>query len=379
MSTPDQPATPPLTRRQLREIRNTGTTPVIPPADEQTREDVVEPAVAPEPAASEPGASEEVGPEDVAQEDVAPEADQPEVVEPAVVAVLAEEPELRSEPEPEAGEPGSDAGADLSGFEERLAEASVPDAPVVAPEPPHDLGVAPLTRRQAREHERIRTASVPIITPDAAPLAAAPTATPPLTKGAPDEASSERRDVIAEVPGSGQSDAEAPAPSVVVNPHLGSGLLEGEPPVVELPPSFDQLITRAPSGTGSTSTPNALILSQTPSAAPLVAPVTATGEVLITGSFDLPEGLGSVGHAPGIHDGKEADAVLVDGELPAASSPTPIAASAAISTVRSNDEIIRPPAPEKGSRLVLALALTAGALLITVAGLLVLAFTTGAL
>ena len=29
-----------------------------------------------------------------------------------------------------------------------------------------DLGVAPLTRRQARQQERIRTASVPVITPD---------------------------------------------------------------------------------------------------------------------------------------------------------------------------------------------------------------------
>jgi hypothetical protein len=127
----------------------------------------------------------------------------------------------------------------------------------------------------------------------------------------------------------------------------------------------------------SSSTPNALILSQTPAAAPLVAPVTATGEVLITGTFDLPEGLGSVGHAPGLHDGKDADAVLVDGELPAASSPTPIAASAAISQVRNSDEIIRPPAPEKGGRLLIALTITAGALLVTVAGLLVLAFTTG--
>jgi hypothetical protein len=192
-----------------------------------------------------------------------------------------------------------------------------------------------------------------------------------------DDAESEPDEIIADVPGLSRPSAVGDEPTAVVNPHFGSGLLAGETPVVELPPSFDQLITRTGSAGVSSSTPNALILSQTPAAAPLVAPVTATGEVLITGTFDLPEGLGSVGHAPGLHDGKDADAVLVDGELPAASSPTPIAASAAISQVRNSDEIIRPPAPEKGGRLLIALTITAGALLVTVAGLLVLAFTTG--
>ena len=57
--------------------------------------------------------------------------------------------------------------------------------------------------------------------------------------------------------------------------------------------------------------------------------------MLITGSLNLPEGLGSTGHAAGTADGKEADAVLIDGEIPAHSSPTPIAASAAISTVKN--------------------------------------------
>ena len=48
MSTSDQPDTPPLTRRQLREIRNTGATPVITPDAQAPQE---EPAPAPVPAA----------------------------------------------------------------------------------------------------------------------------------------------------------------------------------------------------------------------------------------------------------------------------------------------------------------------------------------
>jgi ribosome silencing factor RsfS/YbeB/iojap len=160
----------------------------------------------------------------------------------------------------------------------------------------------------------------------------------------------------------------------VVNPRLGAGLLAGEPEQADLPPSFDQLLSRS---TGAVSMPNALILSQAPEVAPISAPMSATGEVLITGTFNLPEGLGSTGHALGTADGKEVDATLVDGELPAHSSPTPIAASAAISTVKSAGEVIKPPAPEKGSKLMLTLAITAGALALALVGVLILAFVTG--
>jgi hypothetical protein len=170
-----------------------------------------------------------------------------------------------------------------------------------------------------------------------------------------------------------ESDSEQ-AERAVVNPRFGAELLAGDVGVVELPPSFDQLISR--SVTGAIGTGNALILSQTPSP-PLGAPVAATGEVLITGSFKLPEGLGSTGHAPGTADGKEVDAVLVDGELPAHSSPTPIAASAAISTVKNGGDIIQPPTPEKGGRLMLTLAITAGVLALALVGVLILAFVTG--
>jgi len=162
-----------------------------------------------------------------------------------------------------------------------------------------------------------------------------------------------------------------------VAPDFGAALLAGEGPVgADLPPTFDDLITR--SSSGSVATPNALILSQVPDGGSIVAPVTATGEVLITGSFNLPEGLGSTGHALGTADGKEADAVLVDGELPAHSSPTPIAASAAISTAKQHPgEIIKPPTPEKSGKLMLTLAITAGVLALALVGVLILAVTTG--
>jgi hypothetical protein len=292
-----------------------------------------------------------------------------------------------------------------------------------------DLGVSPLTRRQARQQERIRTASVPVITPEvaaahAASLADAEAGNSPQEQLDPnpsgdaslaqqfgsgaaapavdDDAPADEHDAVIEatvvedehtadepdhdsVGETAASDAEYDAPSeneadddaerAVVNPQFGAELLAGDVGQVELPASFDQLISR--SVTGAIGTGNALILSQTPSAPPLVAPVAATGEVLITGTFNLPEGLGSTGHAPGTADGKEVDAVLVDGELPAHSSPTPIAASAAISTVKNGGDIIKPPTPEKGGRLMLTLAITAGVLALALVGVLILAFVTG--
>ncbi|TFV81981.1 hypothetical protein E4V99_13645 [Microbacterium sp. dk485] len=356
MSTPDQPESTPLTRRRLREIRATGATPIITPADAEVDAD-------------------------------ARESSAPEPVAPAAPTPL-----------PRAAAP-----------------APVPPAPL--PDAAVDLGVSPLTRRQARTQERIRTASVPVIQVDAIPLQAA-TVVPPATQPAtaPDPADEDDRPEEAEAAAAPvsavataavtddepaqelakpepaaasevqtavesddavESDEEDAPVSSVVNPALGSGLLAGDQPAVSIPPSFDQLIARSGSGSGSTSTPNALILSQTPTATPL-APISSTGEVLITGSFDLPAGLGSNGHAHGTTDGKDVDATLIDGELPASSSPTPIAASAAISTARhSGEEIIRPPAPEKGNKLMLALVVTAGVLALALVGVLILAVTTG--
>lgn len=401
MSTPEQPATPALTRKQLRDIRNTGATPIItgeaPPADE------------PSPVEASGGESSPETPIEVID---------------SVPSAPEDRPEAAEAPEPPVAAPLPRAALPVAVHDLPGADASV------------DLGVTPLTRRQARQQERIRTASVPVITPEVAAAHAASVAA-----AAKSDADQSVEETAAQAPSGGMDlaqlfgtdvvdhdEAESPAdvavreddgasepeaaeqshadpetvqsresdehsaaaehtdtePSpdetdsaerAVVNPGFGAELLAGEAPHVELPPSFDQLISR--SMTGSVGTGNALILSQTPSAPPLVAPVTATGEVLITGTFNLPEGLGSTGHAPGTADGKETDAVLVDGELPAHSSPTPIAASAAISTVKNGGDIIKPPAPEKGGRLMLTLAITAGVLALALVGVLILAFVTG--
>ena len=133
MSTPEQPATPALTRKQLRDIRNTGATPII-------STDV--PRVEDAPVSDAPPAAPEPVEEPV---EVAEAVEAPEAVEP---------PPPHVAPLPRAAVPA--VVHDLPG-----ADASV------------DLGVSPLTRRQARQQERIRTASVPVITPEVAAAHAA--------------------------------------------------------------------------------------------------------------------------------------------------------------------------------------------------------------
>ena len=323
MSTPDQPDTPQLTRRQLRELRNTASNPIITP--EQAQESAAA-VVAPLPRAAEP--------------------------------VVVEEPP---------------------------AEHDV------------DLGSPALTRRAARQQERLRTASVPVVDEegtaqelaepapvesehagfgqseaiDAADAAAAADALAAAQTEAPD-VEIETVDTAADA-----EDAED-GPRAVVAPTFGSGLLAGAGVELELPASFDQLLTRGSAATGSLAASNALILSQTPDTGSFTSPIAGTGEVLVTGTYNLPESFGSTGTSRGSSDGKEIDAILVDGELPATSSPTPIAASSAISTIKSAEDIIKPPAPEKGSRLMIALGITAGALALALMGVLIVALFTGA-
>lgn len=370
-----QPDIQPLTRKQMRELRNTASHPIV---DADTL---------------------------LQAEHAAP--DQPDAGDPhdASDPDASDQSETRSEP------PSAPHARPADPVEVR--PAPIDDSEV-------DMSVAPLTRRQARQQERIRTASVPVITPEilAAASAAAAADVDALDADAPDtdvhdhtvaEASTsetaavpdedaandgsheiieiletvddgeeEERDPRLEeefdTPGAETDDDPEPA---ILHPEFGAELLAGDGSRVALPPSFDEILARGVSTQGSSAAPNALILSQTPSGA-MMGPVAATGEILVTGTYALPEGLGSTGHAPGTADGKDTDAVLVDGELPAHSSPTPIAASSAISTIKNAGDVIRPPVQEKSGRLMMALAITAGVLALALVGVLIIAFVAGA-
>lgn len=370
MSTSDRHEQGPLTRKQLREIRLTGSTPVITPEEAA--------AAASAPPAAPPATPE---PQSAAKPDVA--------VPPAEVAA-------------EAGGAGSSTG---------------------------------LTRRQVRELERARSGSVAPATDDApvtddgadsddensddaptaheatdaeSPAEIQPAQSPAadiddvdddvdaeIVVAAPVSASSgaDRDDEVSVIPEAEAVDeSEAAAAAAddasadveaedeerpTVNSTFGQAVLSDETePAKPFTPSFDELLTVGDSTGSQHRGGNTLIFNPAPGEGSLSGPVASTGEILVTGSYELPRGLGSQGHAHGTTDGKEADAVLIDGELPPASSPTPIAASAAVSTIKPAGEVIRPPAPEKGNKLMLILAIVAGGLALALGVALIVAFTT---
>lgn len=406
MSTPDQPDTPQLTRRQLRELRNTASTPIITPEDiEQSQTAEPAPAVvAPLPRAAEPIIAE-----------VPAAAADVDLSSPALTRRAKRQQErLRTASVPVIGEDEADAPADADGPAETpddAAEAQDADAPAIDDAAATDE--APVIEEAPAAEETIDeeapAAEEPVVIDEVpaadAESAAEPTVDAELVFDAPadsavdDVAVDEAHDADADAD-AGPADDASPADDAhalfrpkdeadgeddreterpVVAPTFGSGLLSGEGVELELPASFDQLLGRGSTATGALSAPNALILSQTPETGSFTSPIAATGEVLITGTFSLPDSFGATGTMPGAADNKETDAVLVDGELPASSSPTPIAASTAISTIKSAEDIIKPPAPEKGSRLMLALVITAGALALALTGVLIVALVTGAI
>ncbi|MDN4596335.1 hypothetical protein [Leifsonia virtsii] len=119
-------------------------------------------------------------------------------------------------------------------------------------------------------------------------------------------------------------------------------------------------------------TTNALILPAIPQ--PSAAPLTSTGEILVTGSIDLPRGMGATGAHPDRIDSSDIDRLL-DGEENEfnTSEVQPVRASRAISTHTSTRGVIAPP-KKRGNALPVVLMVTAGVLAVGVIGLLVAAY-----
>lgn len=374
MSTSDQQG--PLTRKQLREIRLTGSTPVITPEDAAAAAvaaagDVVVPPVPPLPRDVEPAAP--------ADEAAATPGDADEAHAPLTRRQVRDKERVRTASVAVAGA-GDDTEPDAPVEEAPAEEASVEEAPIVSGVPDF---ARPVPAADVVEDDDA-VDDVVSVEPVSAVSAAESLGEVPLEViDEPNEAvddvvalglSSETDpdDVLADI----DDQEDAGQERSTVNPAFGEDLL-GQTAEAPKPftPSFDDLLSVSDSTGSQHLAPSALIFTPSPGEGSLSGPVASTGEILVTGSYELPQGIGSQGHAHGTTDGKEVDAVLIDGELPPASSPTPIAASSAVSTIKPAGEVIRPPAPEKGNKLMLILAITAGGLALALGVVLIFAFT----
>lgn len=388
MSTSDQPESTPLTRKQLREIRLTGATTVITPEEAAAAASPPAPVLPPaaEPVEPTPVVSETVEEEHDAADGNAPltrrQAREAERVRTASVPVITPEPEADDAAEqlvsgvPSFDDAGPEARMNEDADLDEDIEENVDVAPVSAVYAPQSTGDVEVIAEPVVEDA---VAAEPVVSQDAAGEEAAEEddAEPDpieLLEVASDDTEADEP-AGEDDPADDADDEDLPeGERPVVSPTFGEGVLSEAADVPTFAPSFDELLSSDSNGSQHLS-PSTLIFTPSPGEGSLSGPVASTGEILVTGSYELPQGIGSQGHAHGVADGKDIDSVLIDGELPPASSPTPIAASAAISTIKPAGEVIRPPAPEKGNRLMLVLAITAGGLALVLAAALIVAFT----
>lgn len=143
----------------------------------------------------------------------------------------------------------------------------------------------------------------------------------------------------------------------------------------QLPSSFDDLISlRNTAATNSISTTSALVLPNVPGSSDVGTALDETGEVIITGSIDLPASFGTLGAPASGLEATDLDALLERSETETQGSDVaPVAASRAISTNTSSTSLIAPPKRARANAPVV-LAVTAGVLAVGVVSLLLAVF-----
>ncbi|MBX3092149.1 MAG: hypothetical protein KF801_06530 [Cryobacterium sp.] len=118
-------------------------------------------------------------------------------------------------------------------------------------------------------------------------------------------------------------------------------------------------------------TTSALVLPVFPTTGPITGPVNGTGEVLLTGSIDLPRSLGINGLHPSRYDRADIDAIIDAGDREdSAPDSAPVRAVRAVSTYTSSQGIIATKRP-RGNNLPMVLSITAGVMMVGVVVLIV--------
>jgi hypothetical protein len=230
------------------------------------------------------------------------------------------------------------------------------DAEAAAAEPQAASVAAPTSARQAEAPDtNVSSSPTSVFTAFGAPTASAPVAaaTTPRNASAPveveadDDLSTQERRPFTPPTGHWSTAAE---------------LDDGSEPITS---------RNVGQSTAATAT-NALILPTLPQA-DATGPLTSTGEILVTGSIDLPRTLGSTGAHDRI-DSSDIDRLLDSEENEFNSSEVaPVRASRAISTHTSTRGVIAPP-KKRGNTLPVVLMVTAGVLAVGVIGLLIAAY-----
>jgi hypothetical protein len=197
---------------------------------------------------------------------------------------------------------------------------------------------------------------------------------------------------------------EMPVPETPTNVEAGSPVPDAvhavQPPVAAAPPpvndgdaysvpaghwsrqaSIDDdtqihhTLSRNVGTTSGAVTANTLVVSSIPTANDLIMPLGTTGEILITGSIDLPRSLGSTGAHPARYDHSDVDALIdADDREDSHVDSAPVRAIRAVSTHTSTRGVIEAAKPTSASRLPLVLAVSAAVMAVGVVTLVVMGF-----
>lgn len=288
------------------------------------------------------------------------------------------------------------------------AAAAVP--PPVVDKVPTGLEAPPrpLTRRELRELEtrqglRPVAADAPAVqAPQAPPALIEPTPIPRAVEPTKQVEPTASAEPVVFLPSASAAPVAAPVPVSPVAPFR----VEPAPIVTELPTSTGAIrgidlapqIFAAPTeqwqaeptasepgesfirrvgAPGSAITTSALVMPAVPQASDITRPFSSTGEILVTGSIELPHILGSIGAHPNRVEPTDIDALFAaeDNEF----SPTdsaPVRAIRAVSTHTSTHGVISAKKPVN-SRLPTAMAITAGVLAVGVGTLVAAGFVYG--
>ncbi len=237
-------------------------------------------------------------------------------------------------------------------------EAKPADATPVEPEP--ELIEPDLIKPELTQFEPATPVTVDRVEPEqlyAEPIVAEPIVTAPI-----------------EAPASAVSSATGWIPPI------GHWSVDEDALRVEAPKrdqSLDELINRGIGAGGIPTTTNALILPSIPHQGSSVSPISNTGEIMITGSFDLPRSLGSTGAHPNLFDSSEIDHMMdqLDADQLGGDS-APVSASRAVSTHASTRGMLAPPKKRRAS-LPMILVIATAVLAVSVLALFVTGYLLG--
>ncbi len=374
----------PMTRRQLREMRT---------ATEQV-------TVRPEVAAGQPEVSAEQPPAS------------PQVVEPAV-AESAEPPALVQPPEPSSESSVAQAVAEVDALiaepKGRRASAQKTDAPEPA-RPLWNWGRRSAEKAAAAEKSAEVASAEKVAEPATVQAEPDPAAPPAAEEAVAGDSAAVRKAPAGKpqpvAPSASISPVSAPPVSV---PPVAAAPIEAIPadvlPVAPAEPVFlepeaapastreaghwslevdeddavddidslENTLTRRVGSSSGVVTTSALVLPSIPQSSDLIAtPYTAAGEIMVTGSIDLPRSLGSTGAHPFRLDNSDYDLDPLDHEAPMTDA-APVRAIRAVSTHTGSQGMIAPRKPQS-NRLLTVMVVAASVLALAVVGLLFAGF-----